>query len=440
MTKDELDLFSWTDELSSKAVVGAKKSPEIAVAVESDLPQVIGPKIYSVTELSNQLRDTLRGTFGDILVQGEVADFKGIHRSGHLYFALKDEKSQVRAVMWKGALQKVPFEIKAGLEVICTGKLDYYGGSGSLQIVVEHMEPKGIGALQLKFEQLKAKLEQEGLFDAAKKRPVPTLNWRIGVITSKTTAALQDMLKAFRDRFPVAEIFLFHAAVQGDKAPGEVVAAIDMANRFSQAQAKPLDVLIVARGGGSYEDLFCFNDERIVRAVVASKIPTVSGIGHQIDFTLCDFAADKRAATPSRAAEETVPEAKQWLDRLRELETRFINKMKDALSDGRQRLDQFQNRLNNAAPQKKLELERKILAERKLRFESIIRSLIAQRKSDLHRLSSVFDALSPLKVFDRGYALAKTEAGEVLRSVKQSPPGSKIEVRLSDGQISARVL
>ncbi len=182
MAKTDLDLFSWTDEFSSKPKGATDRGPvSSADALDGPhVPGVIAPKIYSVTELSNQLRDTLRGTFGDILVQGEVADFKGVHRSGHLYFALKDEKSQVRAVMWKGALQKVPFEIKAGLEVICTGKLDYYGGSGSLQIVVEHLEPKGVGALQLKFEQLKAKLEQEGLFDPSKKRPVPAINWRPG--------------------------------------------------------------------------------------------------------------------------------------------------------------------------------------------------------------------------------------------------------------------
>ena len=292
-------------------------------AVPDPQPDPATPNIYSVSEISNELRESLKNNFALISVRGEIADFKGIHRSGHLYFALKDDKSQIRAVMWRPALQKVPFEIKGGQEVIVQGRVDYYPAGGSLQLVVERLEPVGLGALQLKLEQLKEKLKSEGLFDLSRKRHVRPLNWRIGIVTSKTTAALADMLRIYRSRFPLAEIFIFHAAVQGERAPAEIVSALECAQRFSKSQPKPLDVLVLTRGGGSYEDLFCFNDEKIVRALARSTIPTVSAIGHEIDTTLADLVADKRSATPSHAAQETVPEAALWIERLTEIQIQF---------------------------------------------------------------------------------------------------------------------
>ena len=397
-----------------------------------------GPVVYSVSEISSELRDALRDRFGAILIQGEVADYKGTHRSGHLYFGLKDDKSQIRAVMWKGALQKVPFDIKAGLEVIVTGKLDYYPGSGSLQVIVERMEPVGMGALQLKLEQLREKLKAEGLFDASRKRVVRPLNWRIGIVTSKTTAALQDMLRIFKSRFPLVEVFLFHAAVQGEKAPSEVCSGIERANRYSLKAARPLDVLIVTRGGGSYEDLFCFNDESIVRAIAGSKIPTVSAIGHEIDTTLADHVADKRSATPSHAAQETVPEAALWLQRLSELEGIFERRALNAISDYRQRTDTLYSRLVAAAPQKKLEMQRGLLREKEMRLQNLMLQGIERRRALLARLSGVLDALSPLKVLDRGYAVAKNRTGgSAVKSVRDVKSGDEVEILLSDGSVAA---
>jgi exodeoxyribonuclease VII large subunit len=451
--EDALDLFSaanvtGTHSGTPKSELSKPLPPvpraELASFVESEASRetkvVEEAPIYSVSDLSTELREALRNRFGEILVQGEIADYKGTHRSGHLYFALKDASSQIRAVMWKGALQKVPFDIKQGLEVIVTAKLDYYGGSGSLQIVVEKMQPVGMGALQLKLEQLKEKLKAEGLFDSAKKRKVSPLNWRIGIVTSKTTAALQDMLKIYRGRFPMSEIFLFHAAVQGEKAPSEVVAAIARANRFSSAAAKPLDVLIVTRGGGSYEDLFCFNDEKIVRAIVGSNIPTVSAIGHEIDTTLADFAADKRSATPSHAAQETVPEMRLWLERLAELEMNFQNRMRDCITDERQRIDTLYNRLVASAPQARIGAQKEILKQRQILFINLVQRSLERRKAQLARVASMLDALSPLKVIDRGYSLVSLDSnGALLKSIKEIHSGDLIQIKLADGDLQAQV-
>jgi len=405
-----------------------------------EAPEPAGPKVHSVTELATSLRDTLEDAFPEVLVQGELADFKGVHRSGHLYCGLKDSKSQIRLVMWRGALQKVPFELKAGMEVVVTGKIDFYAGTGSLQIVAERMEPVGIGALQLKFEQLKEKLRLEGLFDAARKRKVPPLNWRVGVITSLTGAALQDMLRIFRSRFPLGEVYVFHAAVQGEKAPSELVAAVQRANRYSLTTPKPLDVLVIGRGGGSYEDLFCFNDEGLARALAASKIPTVSAVGHEIDFTIADMVADRRSATPSHAAQETVPELRLWIERLVELERIFERRALQSVTDHRQRVDTAYNRLVAAAPQRRLVQQKEILGREQRRLETLIRNKLDRRKGDIVRAGQVLDALSPLKVLDRGYAIAQNEAGLAVRSVKDVQSGDALSLKLKDGSVQARVV
>lgn len=414
-----------------------EKKPEAKVAPLPEPVTVVekpkGPTVYSVTALSTNLRDTLRTQYGEVLVQGEIADFKGVHRSGHLYFALKDENSQIRAVMWRGAVAKLPFEVKQGLEVIVTAKIDFYGGGGSLQLNVERMEPVGLGALQLRFEQLKEKLTAEGLFDLGKKRKVSPINYRIGLVTGRSTAALQDMLKVIRSRFPIAEVYLFHAAVQGESAPLEVERAIALANRYSSSRSQPLDVLVVARGGGSYEDLFCFNDEKIVRAIAASRVPVVSAIGHEIDVTLADFAADRRSATPSHAAQEIVPESRLWLVRLEELGARLQTRMMDRLRDARLRLDAMESKLRGASPERKLEQQKRMFADRGRVLELLMRQRLQSRRDQLSRLAQTLDALSPLRVLDRGYGLILDAKGAAVTSVKSLSQPTIIQLRLSDG-------
>lgn len=418
-----------TPPLASSPAVPA---PEVRPAPEKS-------KILSVTELSTRLKAELRDAFPDIAVQGEICDFKGAHRSGHLYFALKDEQSQIRTVMWRMDAVKVPFEIKNGLEVIVGGRMDIYAGSGSLQLIASRMEPVGIGALQLKFEQLKEKLRAEGLFDAARKRKISPVNWRIGLVTGKSTAALQDMLKIFRMRFPLAEVFLFHASVQGEKAPGEIIAAIERANRFSAGGPKPLDVLIIGRGGGSYEDLFCFNDEGLVRAIAASKVPTVSAVGHEIDVTIADMVADKRSATPSHAAQETVPELSLWLQRLEDLEGILGRRMTDKLENLRQRVDSVGARVVAAAPNRRLEMQRQRLGEMQNRLQNAMKYRVETQKQRLKGLAGVLDALSPLKVLDRGYSLLEGPSG-IVKSVKDVSVGDELKAKLSDGVAGVRVV
>jgi exodeoxyribonuclease VII large subunit len=431
-----LHIVSEVSVESSASFASSQTSP--AEPINMEPPKA---KIYSISELSGSLRDTLRESFGEIMVQGEICDFKGVHRNGHLYFGLKDEKSQMRAVMWRPALQKVPFEVKGGLEVIVTGRLDYYGGSGSLQIIVERMEPVGMGALQLKLEQLKEKLRLEGLFDVARKRKVAAVNWRIGVVTGKSTAALQDILKVYRTRFPLAEVFVFHATVQGENAPREICRAIDLANRYSASCERALDVLVVGRGGGSYEDLFCFNDESIVRAIVASTLPVVSAVGHEIDVTLADFAADKRSATPSHAAQETVPEMALWLQRLEDLNLIFERRARMLIQDYQQRIDTLYNRMVAAAPQKKLATQKQFLKDRELLLVTLMQKVLMRYKAQIARGAAVLDALSPLKVLERGYAVATlTETGHALRSVRDAKSGSEVELLLSDGKVGAKIL
>lgn len=427
----------------------AVPAPEVPVAA-SPLPAPPTPtsesrtapaksKILTVTELSTRLKAELREAFPDIAVQGEICDFKGAHRSGHLYFALKDEQSQIRTVMWRMDAVKVPFEIKNGLEVIVSGRMDIYAGSGSLQLIASRMEPVGIGALQLKFEQLKERLKAEGLFDAARKRKISPVNWRIGLVTGKSTAALADMLKIFRLRFPLAEVFLFHASVQGEKAPGEIIAAIERANRFSTGGVKPLDVLIIGRGGGSYEDLYCFNDESLVRAIAASKVPTVSAVGHEIDVTIADMVADRRSATPSHAAQETVPELSLWLQRLQDLEGILERRMTDKLENLRQRVDSVGARVVAAAPNRRLEMQRQRLVEMRNRLQHAIVHCVETHKQCLKGLAGVLDALSPLKVLDRGYSLLEGPNG-IVKSVKDVSVGDHLKARLSDGVVTTKVL
>lgn len=396
-----------------------------------------GPQIYSVSEAANEIKLSLKRHLGTLMIQGELADFKGVHRNGHLYCSLKDENSQIRMVMWKQALSKVPFDLKSGLEVIVTGKLDFFGGTGSLQINVERMEPVGMGALQLKFEQLKEKLKKEGLFDEVRKRPVKALNWRVGIVTGKSTAALQDMLRVYSVRFPLIEVFLFHASVQGASAPTEIVSAIQKANQWSTQQDKPIDVLIVGRGGGSYEDLYCFNDETVARAIANSQIPIVSAIGHEIDFTIADFVADKRAATPSNAAELTSPDRQEWLRRLQDLNEFFPNKMNDLIRARQEKVDHLTDRLVASAPHKKLQFQKELLGQRRDRLLRAMQQRLESTRKQMLQRAAVLEALSPLKVLERGYSVAQNSKGQAIKKLSQLKIGESFNLQVSDGWIEA---
>jgi len=433
--------ISFMDSLETTSVV-TSPAKEIEVPLEV-APKVIEkkpvePKVWSVTDLSKDLRDNLRSRYQQITVRGEICDFKGIHRSGHVYMGLKDESSQIRVVVWKGVAQKIPFDLKTGIEVVLVGSIDYYGAGGSLQIVAERIEPLGMGALQLKFEQLKEKLQKEGLFSAERKKPIPEHATRIGLVTGKSTAALQDMLRIFAQRYPLAEIFLFHAAVQGENAPREIISAINNAERFSR-ENKSLDVLIVGRGGGSYEDLFCFNDEALVRKIATCTLPTISAVGHEIDFTLADFVADRRAATPTHAAGESVPDIRvlknEILGQLEYLEQRLGDRIKDLV----QKIDLLWNQILSRAPHQKLKAQKQILEQFAGRILRSMNVKIDVHKAELKRYASFLDAISPLKVLERGFSLVQNESGNFVRNSDSVKVGDTLSVRLLEGTLKVGV-
>ena len=397
------------------------------------LAQKKEPRIWSVSELAKDLREHLRSQFSKIMVKGEICDFKGMHRSGHVYMGLKDENSQIRVVMWKGVAQKIPFEIKTGLEVIVSGSVDFYGAGGSLQVVAESIEPLGIGSLQLKFEQLKEKLSKEGLFDPTRKKTLPDAVSRIGLITGKSTAALQDMLKIFGQRYPLVELYFFQASVQGEQAPKEVCAAIQKAEKFSQN--KKLDILIIARGGGSYEDLFCFNDETLARTVAACSIPTISAIGHEIDFTICDFVADHRAATPSHAAQESTPDIRFLKNQIQNNLETFKKSLRIKMNDLSQKIDFFWSQIISKAPHNRLKVQQQVMTQLSLRMQRAMKVRLDQLNSKVQRFASTLEALSPLKVLERGYSIVENEKGLAIRSSDKIQTGDLLKIRLHKGSV-----
>ena len=412
-----------------------KKAEEVVSAPDKKLTE---PKIWTVTELSKDLRESLRSRYQQVLVKGEICDFKGIHRSGHLYMGLKDESSQIRVVVWKGVVQKIPYDLKMGLEVVVVGIIDFYGAGGSLQIVAERIEPLGMGALQLKFEQLKEKLQKEGLFSAERKKEIPEMVSRIGLVTGKSTAALQDMLRIFSQRFPLAEVYLFHASVQGENAPREIVNSIEMAERFSR-ENKKIDVLIIGRGGGSYEDLFCFNDEKLVRKIANCSLPTISAVGHEIDFTLADFVADKRAATPSHAAQESTPDIRTIKNEILSYLEYFERNLFDQIKDLGQKLDFIWSQILSRAPHQRLKAQSQLLAQLESRLIRSTQVKLDKYRAELKRYASLLDAISPLKILERGYSLVQNEEGSLVRNSDTVKVGESLSVRLLEGSLKVTV-
>jgi exodeoxyribonuclease VII large subunit len=415
--------------------VSPKKKNESQISFLETLEKIEAPtpRIWTVSELAKDLREHLKSQFNKIMVKGEISDFKGIHRSGHVYMGLKDESSQIRVVIWKGVAQKIPFELKMGLEVIISGSVDFYGAGGSLQINVESIEPLGIGSLQLKFEQLKEKLSKEGLFDPSRKKSIPEQVSRIGLVTGKSTAALQDMLKIFSQRYPLVELYFFQASVQGEQAPKEICAAIQRAEKFSLT--KKLDILIIARGGGSYEDLFCFNDENLARAVAACSIPTISAVGHEIDFTICDFVADHRAATPSHAAQESTPDIRFIKNQIQNNFEKIRNQLRVRLNDLSQKIDFFWSQIISKAPHNRLKIQQQLVTQLSLRLQRSINVRLEQLNFKIQRFASTLGALSPLKVLERGYSIVETEKGTPVRSSDKIQTGELLKIRLHKGSV-----
>jgi exodeoxyribonuclease VII large subunit len=392
-------------------------------------------KALTVTDLTRYLRVLLEGdeVLSDTWVQGEISNFSR-PSSGHLYFTLKDSGASLRCVIWRSAALRIRFAMQNGQAVEAHGAIGVYERDGQYQLYVDAIRPAGEGLLYQEFTRLKNRLEEEGLFDEERKRPIPARPKRIGIVTSPTGAALQDMLNTLRGRYPLAEVILAPCAVQGDAAPGEIVSALSALCQ----QAQP-DVIILARGGGSLEDLWAFNDEQVVRAIVNSTVPVIAGVGHETDFTLADFACDLRAPTPTGAAVLATPDRADLHYEVLGMQDRLGNALLDHVSEQRYNLGSLRQRLERASPSWRIRSERQQVDELQERGLRAVQNAMHLRRAHLRGLHSRLLALNPAAILQRGYALVQRADGTLLPSARQAQPGEQVNVKMWDGKLTTRI-
>jgi len=435
-------------------------------------------KIYSVTELSLEIKNLLEKQFPDVWVTGEISNFRAA-TSGHLYFTLKDASAQIRAVCFRNQARYLKFKPQDGLSVIARGHLSVYEARGEYQLYVDYLEPAGIGALQLAFEQLKAKLAAEGLFDPARKKPLPVLPRAVGIVTSPTGAVIRDILRILKRRFRNMNVLLYPVKVQGEGAAEEIAEGVEYFNR-----ERLVDVMILARGGGSLEDLWAFNEEIVARAIAASKIPVISAVGHETDFTIADFVADLRAPTPSAAAELVVHRKQDFVAELQDRARRMSHIMRLKLSEARERFTAlrmhrvFQTILTRVAERAQrvddavvvlehsirlrlhaarqewlrasagvvrydfrrlLSLKRAALEERDRKLETGFKQFLLERRNWLGQTEALLRERNPLTILNRGYSITRDAAGRVIRDAAQVAIGDDLSIRLARGEVGATV-
>ncbi|MEK7406789.1 MAG: exodeoxyribonuclease VII large subunit [Acidobacteriota bacterium] len=397
------------------------------------LPLEPARRIYTVVELTAAIRALLENQFRDIWVAGEISGVR-VAASGHAYFTLKEAEAQIRCVCFRSTLRYLPFKPEDGLAVLARGNIDVYEARGEYQLLVEFLEPQGRGALQLAFEQLKKKLAAEGLFDAARKRPLPRIPRRIGIVSSPTGAVIRDMIHILERRFPGLHIRLYPALVQGEGSVEDVCRALDYFSRTRWPE-----VVIVARGGGSLEDLWTFNEEAVARAIAACSVPVISAIGHETDVTIADFVADLRAPTPSAAAELVICTREQLLEQLQS----WVHKMGQAV---RYRLAQAHRALHQRGIDRASSLlGRRIgrwlqrVDELDYRSRERTHAVLESRRGRWQPLAAELMQLSPLGVLERGYAIVQDEAGRILKEAAAAPPATNVDIRLARGRLKARV-
>ncbi len=369
-----------------------------------------------------------------LMIRGELSNYK-VYPSGHHYFTLKDSESALRCVMFRSSASRLRFQPENGMKVIASGRITVYPRDGAYQLYCDSLTPEGAGDLAIAFEQLKAKLSAEGLFDPEHKKPLPKYPHRIAIVTSSAGAAIHDMLRILKARYPLSKVILLPVRVQGMEAPPEIAGAIRYCNRYQIA-----DLIITGRGGGSIEDLWAFNDERVARAIYDSQIPVISAVGHEPDVTISDYVADLRAATPSNAAELAVPDQQELIQMLDSLSSKMAGDLRRKLSFFRQRLDHLSASRVLRSPGQYFADRRLALEHLTLRLTSAQRALIVSARGDLGRLASAMDAMSPLKVLSRGYSLTTTADGTTVRSVSQIKIGDSVEIRLPDGRLDAEII
>ena len=391
--------------------------------------------IYEVSQINEyiKLRFDDDAFLNNLFLRGEISNYK-CYPSGHHYFSLKDAGGSIRCVMFRGSAFSLRFRPENGMKVIAQGRISVFPRDGTYQFYVNQMTVDGVGDLHVAFEQLKAKLLAEGLFDPSRKRPLPRYPHTIAIITSSAGAALRDMLRILRKRYPLCEVKLLPVRVQGEEAPGEIAAALAYANRYRVA-----DLIITGRGGGSIEDLWAFNDERVARAIAASELPVISAVGHEPDVTISDFVADLRAATPSNAAELAVPDQMELRQALAARQALLLTQMQ-------KRLKQERGTLERLASSRVLKSPINYINDRRLQVDYVQHRLTAAFSETVQRkhrrfasLTAKLDAMSPLKVLARGYSMASDGQGTLLRSVKQIKPGDRLTVQFADGSAAAVV-
>ena len=389
----------------------------------------------TVGELNRYVKMLMDGDslLSAVSVRGEISNLK-YHSSGHLYFTLKDGEAEIAAVMFRSAAANLKMIAKDGMQVIAFGRVSVYEKSGKCQLYVSAMLDNGIGLLQLEYERLKKQLEAEGIFDKERKRAIPKFPKCIGIITSPTGAAVRDMINVTGRRWPSAKILLYPALVQGEQAPRSLCAGLEILNAMNAC-----DVIIIGRGGGSIEDLWAFNDERVVRCVAASDIPVISAVGHETDFTLCDFAADLRAPTPSAAAELAVPDRDEMRVRVDELCGKLDNAILNLINKKYERFSSLTSKLELLSPIGRLVVEKKDLAQKKVALERGIEKVLQRKREALSVTSAKLTAINPLAVLSRGYSYSQKD-GAVVSSVSQLQIGDKLDIRFADGNASAEIL
>ena len=390
---------------------------------------------FTVSQITHYLKELIDtdATLRDVWVEGEVSNYSS-SAAGHMYFSLKDGEALLPCVMWRSQARKLSFIPSDGDHVLAHGYISVYTAGGRYQFYVDAIQPIGLGLLYVELEQLKARLAAEGIFDQARKRPIPPFPSRIGVVTSPFGAAIRDIIRVLGRRFPLAEVILSPTLVQGQEAPSQIVAAMELLNDYGQ-----VDLIILARGGGSFEELMAFNDERVARAVASSAIPVICGVGHEIDYTLADMAADLRAPTPSAAAEMAVPDKEELLRRMRTYRLRLTGAMQAKLEEARRRLEREKRTLAISSPQMRINLLKQRVDELSTRLKSLLESKLEMKRMQVQTQQERLSALSPWAVLKRGYAVVSFPGGPTITSVTQVQTGDHIEIRVSDGQFGGVV-
>ena len=401
---------------------------------------VTRPDAFSVGQLNEYVKMLLEGNpnLKDVWVQGEISGAK-LYASGHLYFSLKDTDSVISAVIFKGSMMRMEFGPENGMKVLAHGRVSAYPPRGQYQFIADRMIPDGAGALAVAFEQLKAKLGAEGLFDPARKRPLPAHPKRIGVVTSPSGAAVHDIIRVAKKRCPSTEILIFPSLVQGAEAPAYLRGGIQYFNAVKDDPEQGVDLIIIGRGGGSAEDLWGFNDERLARTIAASALPVVSAVGHEVDFTICDFVADLRAATPSAAAELSLPDREDLGRRVQSLTTRLNAAETNRLKQYRTRLDRLAASRVLTSPEGVYRLRRETVTGLEKRLNLSMSRHLTNKRQSMERVAASLGALNPLSVLGRGYALVQTEEGRVIPAAAALTVGERVSLKFSDGSARAVV-